>query len=401
MTSSSGRYEVLEVLGGDPAYLLHAPDGTVVEPVRDFLRDLVASDCSPATVKSYVYALLDWFRFLHAAGIPWDGAQRTHVRDYVLHLRAADNPYRHPRRAAAPAPGTRNPRTGKPSLGTGYKPATINHRLSVIKRYYTYQRLCGTGPAVNPVPDARPGERANAHHTPDDPWVPVRRAPYRQKQPELVPRAIPDDLWAQVFQCLTCDRDRAILCLLISSGCRAGELLQMTPADVDWGQQAVRLITKGTRVPQWVAASPDFFRWLARYLADRGPGGPDEPLWWTLRKPVVPLTYQTLRKILVRVNAALGTNLVLHDLRHTCALRLASDPRVPLTHVQAHLRHKHLTTTELYLRTRPEDVIASVQAHHQASGDPSVPDLSAAPQSTWQYDPADLRILLGIKEDGG
>ncbi len=399
VTSTPSRYEVLEVLDREPAYLLHAPDGTVVGPVRDYFLDLVASDCSPATVKSYAYALLDWFRFLHAASIQWDEARREHVRDYVLHLRAADNPYRHPHLAAAPAPGTRNPRTGKPSLGPGYKPATINHRLSVVKSYYAYHRMRGAGPPLNPVPEPRPGEHANAHHTPDDPWVPSRRAPYRQKQPELLPRAITDDLWEQVFGCLTSHRDRAILCLLVSSGCRAGELLQMTRGDVDWGRQSVRLITKGTRVPQWVAASPDFFRWLARYLAERGSGATDQPLWWTLRKPVVPLTYQALRKILVRVNATLGTNLVLHDLRHTCALRLASDPSVPITHVQAHLRHKHLTTTELYLRARPEDVIASVQAHHHASSAQQAPAPSVAPRPTWQYDPADLHILLGEREE--
>jgi integrase len=52
--------------------------------------------------------------------------------------------------------------------------------------------------------------------------------------------------------------------LLVSSGARAAELLSMTGQDVDWDNQRVRLITKGTREATWVAVSNDFLRWLAR-----------------------------------------------------------------------------------------------------------------------------------------
>jgi integrase/recombinase XerC len=35
------------------------------EAASSFLRELAASDCSPATVRSYAFALLRWFRFVH------------------------------------------------------------------------------------------------------------------------------------------------------------------------------------------------------------------------------------------------------------------------------------------------------------------------------------------------
>ena len=35
-----------------------------VEPVTAFLRELVANDCSPLTIRSYAHDLLRWFRFL-------------------------------------------------------------------------------------------------------------------------------------------------------------------------------------------------------------------------------------------------------------------------------------------------------------------------------------------------
>lgn len=360
------RYTVAAQPGAAPAVVMQAPDGSVVGPVHDYLRDLTACDYSGATVLAYAYALVDWWRFLDTVGVGWEMAGRAQVREYVLALRA-----------------------------TNAAPATINQRLSIVKSFYAFHRVWRRGPAVNPVPDRTADARANAHRAPDDPWLPMRRAPYRQQAPEPLPRAIPDAIWERWFAALTHDRDRAIFCLLLSAGCRAGELLGMTPADVDWGRQCVRLITKGTRAAQWVAASPAAFQWLARYLAARGPVAADAPLWCTRRQPERPLTYQALRKVVERLNGQLGTELVLHDFRHTCALRLASDPAVALIDVQAHLRHQHLSTTERYLRVHPAEVIARVQAHYAAGAGSSRP-VDAVPQpAAWRYDPADLGVLLG------
>jgi integrase len=214
---------------------------------------------------------------------------------------------------------------------------------------------------------------------------------YRQKAEQRLPRAIPDELYEQVFAALTSNRDRAIVSLLVSSGARAAELLGMTGQDVDWGGQRVRLLGKGTRHAQWVAAAPAFFLWLARYLAERGHVPLTAPLWVTLRRPTRPLGYQALRAVLLRVNVTLGTDVVLHDFRHTCALRLAVDPQVPLADVQAHLRHRHLSTTETYLVARPEEVVRRVQAHQQAV--PPTGSPAAAPG--WTYQAGDLDVLLG------
>src|SRR3989442_8506578 len=54
----------------------------------------------------------------------------------------------------------------------------------------------------------------------------------------------------------------------------------------------------------------------------------------------------------------------LHSLRHTAAYRMAEDPSLPLTDVQLVLGHAQLTTTQIYLTPRKEDVIRRVLAHH-------------------------------------
>jgi hypothetical protein len=70
-----------------------------------------------------------------------------------------------------------------------------------------------------------------------------------------------------------------------------------------------------------VAASPAFFLWLARYLAEQPARPLTAPLWVTRRRPIRPLGYQALRAVPLRVNARLGSDRVLHDFRH---LRAAS-----------------------------------------------------------------------------
>jgi len=392
MAGTTSDFTVVGTPAEQVPYGLVGPDGEPVEPVQDYLAEVLAADCSPLTLRSYAFDLLDWFRFLAAAGVGWQDATRAQVRDWVLALRSRPNPQHTRGGGDRVSPGSRDPCTSSASRRSGYAPATINHRLSVVAGFYQHHARLGDGPATNPVPDDGPrGRRRSAHHNPMEPWTPGPRGSYRQKNEQRLPRAIPDELYERVFAGLTSNRDRAIISLLVSSGARAAELLGMRGHDVDWGGQRVRLLGKGTRHPLWVAASPAFFLWLARYLAERPPRPATAPLWVTLRRPTRPLGYQALRAVLLRINARLGTDLVLHDFRHTCALRLAADPQVPLTDVQAHLRHRHLSTTEVYLVARPEEVIRRVQAHQQAA--PPTSGSSAPPG--WTYQAGDLQVLLG------
>jgi len=48
------------------------PGGRPVEPVQRFLRDFVARDNRPGSVRSYAYVLLRWWRWLQVVGCGWD-----------------------------------------------------------------------------------------------------------------------------------------------------------------------------------------------------------------------------------------------------------------------------------------------------------------------------------------
>jgi len=330
-------------------YRLVDSGGVIVAPVTAYLGDLQACGRSAATQRSYAMDLLRWFRFTWAVGVPWDQATRAEARDFCRWIQLAGKP-------GIPAPDAR------------YAPTTVAHCETVLRGFYDFHLDAGTGPIVNPFPLARGRKgRPNAHRSPVEPFQPGRAGRYRPKTPRRIPRQIPDQKFDELFARLGSHRDRALVAFWVSTGARAAELLGARRADADPGQQLITVIRKGTQALQPLPASPDAFVWLRLYQAQMQalvPGGPDDPLWWTLRRPFRPLSYHAARAMLIRAGAALGGRWRLHDLRHTAAYRMARDPAMPLTDVQWVLGHAHLSTTQLYTTAPEEDVIAAVVAHH-------------------------------------
>jgi len=60
LAATGDRYEPYRLAGGD---------GTVVEPVTAYFRDLLAAGRGELTVRSYGMDLLRWFRFVWAVDV--------------------------------------------------------------------------------------------------------------------------------------------------------------------------------------------------------------------------------------------------------------------------------------------------------------------------------------------
>jgi integrase len=379
--------------------------GRVIEPVASFLGELQACGRSVSTQRSYGLALLRWFRFLVGVQVPWGEATRVEARDFSRWMQVADKPvyshWRYPERTPVssslvtrrqPSP---NPVTGKSGTGAGYAPATAAHTETVVRGFYEFHLQAGSGPMVNPFPLSwrRGGGRANGHRNPMEPFRNEGSGLYRPRLVQRAPRQIPDRRFDELFARLGSHRDRALVAFWVSTGARASELLGATCVDADPGQQLITVVRKGSRALQQLPASCDAFVWLRLYqaqLQDLAPVAGDHPLWWTLRRPLRRLTYHAAHRMFTRAGAQLGANWTLHDLRHTAAYRMASDPAMPICDVRWVLGHAHLSTTQRYLSPLPEDVIAGVLAHHERR-DQQQPQ---APAST-HYRPESLSVLFG------
>ena len=378
---------------------LHDPAGAPVVAVDAFLRDLSAAGRSAATQRSYGLALLRWFRFLWSIEVVWSQATQVEARDFSLWIRLADKPEHRPGGVARePRP---NSVTGKIGPGRKYAAATRAHSETVLRSFYEFHRDAGTGPLVNPFPLSRKGNREgrpHAHHNPMEPHRGERSGQYRPRLVSRTPRSIPDARFDELFARLGSHRDRALVAFWVSTGARASELLGARQGDPDPGRQVITLIRKGSRALQQVTASPDAFVWLRLYqyqLHGLVPVGADEPLWWTLRHPLRPLSYHAAHRMFTRVTALLGANWTLHDLRHTAAYRMARDPAMPITDVQWVLGHASLTTTQIYTNPAPDDVIAAVLAHHGRRAGDRDRRLAAEDSLPQRYRPESLDVLFG------
>ena len=382
---------------GDQAepFRLVDPDGHAVSAVTAYFRELQASGRSAATLRSYGMDLLRWFRFCWAVGLDWDRATRTLARDFSRWLQISGKPvrphWRGPSATEVEAPGPVRE-------GQAYSASVRAHSETVLRGFYDFHRDAGSGPILNPFPldRLRRGRRAHAHHNPMEPHRNERGGQYRPRVPTRVPRSIPDAEFNEIFARLPSHRDRALVAFYVSTGARASELLSATVGGIDPARQLIEVIRKGSRHQQELPASTDAFVWLRLYQAEMDgllPAGRTQPLWWTLRQPLRPLTYHAVHRMFERVNVRAGTTATLHALRHTAAYRMAEDPALPLTDVQFVLGHAQLTTTQIYLTPRKQDVIRRVLAHHAEATRRAAERVTPTPAPG--YRPETMQVLFG------
>jgi integrase len=376
----------------DPWEPYHLVDsaGEPVEGVAVYLRDLQGAGKPRATARSYGMDLLRWHRFLWAVDVPWERATRVEARDFSRWLLVAGQPTRPHWRTRSVASWTTG---GKP-----YAASVRAHSETVLRGFYDFHLEAGTGPILNPFPldRSRRGRRAHLHHNPMEPYHGERAGLYRPVVPKRVPRSVPDEEFNEIFARLPSHRDRALVAFYVSTGARASELLSATQGGADPGRQLISVVRKGTREVQELPASTDAFVWLRLYqleMEEEIPRGRRLPLWWTLRAPSRPLTYHATHRMFERVNALAGTAATLHALRHTAAYRMAEDPGLPLTDVQFVLGHAQLTTTQIYLTPRKEEVIRRVLAHHAQQTRQAAARIAPAPAAGYRSETLD--VLFG------
>ena len=159
-------------------------------------------------------------------------------------------------------------------------------------------------------------------------------------------------------ECCTCDRDKAIISFLLSTGCRISEACALNKEDVDFHKMEIVVFGKGAK-ERTVYIDEVTSMLLRRYLLQRKDNG--EALF--VGKGSERLHPGGVRRMLNRVSARAGVeNVHPHRCRRTLATSLI-DHGMPIQEVAAILGHDKLDTTMKYVYQSSENIKSSYRRY--------------------------------------
>lgn len=151
-------------------------------------------------------------------------------------------------------------------------------------------------------------------------------------------------------------REKAIVEMLYSTGCRVSELCGMTRDDISWEERTVRVLGKGNKFRTCYLNAKSYVA-LTDYLASRDDDDPH--LIVSERKPHQGLTRYAVEKIVRDISdrafRQTSKRVSPHIFRHTTATT-ALQNGMPVQNVSRMLGHSQIETTMIYAEVKPTDV---------------------------------------------
>lgn len=176
--------------------------------------------------------------------------------------------------------------------------------------------------------------------------------------PKPVPKYLEKKEVVKVQQLLEKDslRNRVLFELLLSSGCRIGEVQKIDRENIDLEKRTVLVLGKGRKFRQ-VHFTVKCALLLERYLECRNDKEP--ALFVTMKGEPKRLSRDYMRKIIGRLGkkAGLRGSLYPHRLRHTFATDLLAKG-AELSFIADELGHSNLMTTQVYARLPKREIIS-------------------------------------------
>jgi len=173
-----------------------------------------------------------------------------------------------------------------------------------------------------------------------------------------LPRYLPE---ADVERLLaSCDRatpigrrDRAILLLLARLGLRAGDIVQLRLTDLDWKDASIRVCGKGRRDVR-LPLTAEVGQSLVTYLQKGRPSTTTEVVFVRTRPPIQGFRSHSAVSVIVdsafrRAGVTRPCRGAAHLLRHSVATSMLRHG-ASLQDVAALLRHRSITTTQIYAK---------------------------------------------------
>ena len=285
--------------------------------IAEFLAQLGSvRSLSPKTIDAYTFDLSQFCAFLgEKIGIEWKikNIDQDSIKMYIEHL-----------------------------VGKGNAPITRGRKLASIKSLFGY--LLSQG------------------RIKFDPTRQIRMPKRCDKEPDYLSGDEYKRLLVTVKDNATRyykDRDIAIVTMLIGTGIRLTEMVELNVGDVAFTNGTIKVILKG-RNERILPVSDSVMTVIRRYLKTREDIEPSAPLFLSKRdRRIDTASVQHLVKKYLKQAHIEKDRLSPHMLRHSFAVALLKQGENVFT-VQQLLAHRNIRTTEKYLHLNNEDLKTAV-----------------------------------------
>lgn len=161
--------------------------------------------------------------------------------------------------------------------------------------------------------------------------------------------------WSSPF---TKKRNLAILLMLLYTGLRKSELLNIKLCDLDTKRSEIKIaaVTSKSKYHKTLPLNAPVQRALSDYLEERQKRRFATPYLFAADNRDEPLSEQGLKHLIKRISHASGVRFHAHQLRHTFAVNLISSGS-DISVVQKLMGHKSLGSTLTYLRCIPSETM--------------------------------------------
>jgi integrase/recombinase XerC len=320
----------LRVCEKGETYWLAYESGLLLEEANRYLSALAVRGLSPRTTRAYAFDLLTLYRWMEEAGHRLATLTQSKLLDYIAHEQRR-----------------------------GAQPHSINRRLTVCRQLYLFHYAdalpLDPGTSLPAAYYRGPGRdrRLGVHLRRKKPALALRvKTPDRQVSP------LSGELVRRFLEGLRRYRDMAIVHLMLLSGLRSREVLQLGCQDVDLTERRVRVKGKG-RKERFVPLADLSVLSIEQYLTyERLRGYDDDSLFVCLqgRRRGRAMTPAGLRRIFrtQRKRSALG-GANPHRFRHTFGADMARSG-VPLSVLQNLMGHSNSEMTLRYINLSLNDI---------------------------------------------
>jgi integrase/recombinase XerD len=209
--------------------------------------------------------------------------------------------------------------------------ATINRRLNALKHFFDFclDQQCVGGNPVKPSHFVRRGRP--------------------------LPKALSREHVQRLFAQIDHPMDRSLFLVMLRCGLRVSEVAQLKLEQMDWEQQALRVVQGKGRQDRRVYMSPDAVASGQQCLAQH-PGAPAQGyVFWNRKRAEQLLSVKAIQKKMERYAKAAGIIASCHSLRHTFASNLL-EHGAEVVVIRDFLGHSQIASSERYAKLSSQKI---------------------------------------------